>query len=329
MFNNVKNEAKFEKFNNRLKLAEAQNPQVVPIKAGFTQFEVINAIYDSKILSSIKLTAGARLVLISLARHYNPSNDEFFPSYTCISDHTGVSRKSVERAIKELVAAGLITYRTEKVNRYRFTGRFFACVKMTLDPRQNDACDRGQNDALTNNHEKIINNKNVLNFSFKNVAENGGKTVETPVKSGAADNNFEPDLIQNFSEDLQDNEGGNGARASTDYNKGISNVNKMQSYQGAKNAYNTGFSSYKYANSRTGARYSVPPYERSGGSSFTPSVSSTNKYLKSLRQAREEACSPVDFDYERAKRWYNSLSAPLKSTSLAKQVVAKFPTLAE
>ena len=61
-----------------LRLAQDQREAVIPIKAAFTQFEVINAIYDSKILSEVKLTAGARLVLISLARHYNPSNDEFF-----------------------------------------------------------------------------------------------------------------------------------------------------------------------------------------------------------------------------------------------------------
>lgn len=144
---------------------QAVETEQAPVAIGYTktQFEVINALYDSKIFSKIKLTAGARLVLIALARHYNPANEDAFPSYTCIAEHTGVSRKSVERGIKELVNAKLITYRTQKVNRYRFTGYFFTCVNLSVDERQNDGGHQRQNVAQTNNHEKI-NNRHGRNF---------------------------------------------------------------------------------------------------------------------------------------------------------------------
>ena len=139
-----------------------------------TQFEVINALYDSKIFSRLKLTAGAKLVLIALARHFNPAKEDFFPSYSCISEHTGISKKSVERGIKELSEAKLISYRTQKVNRYRFTPLFFRMlnledfsidVKMSADERQNVCDDERQNVAQTNKAEK--RNKKEAGFEEK------------------------------------------------------------------------------------------------------------------------------------------------------------------
>ncbi len=287
-----------------LKIIEQQKNAVIPIKAGFTQFEVINAIYDSKIFSEVKLTAGARLVLISLARHYNPSKDEFFPSYSCIASHTGVSKKSVERAIKELVGAGLITYRTEKVNRYRFTGRFFASVNLSVTPRQNDVCDQRHFDAQTNNHEKRINNE--INFS-KKVSFDGNAEKQ-------AETGFRQINDKNFSSNKNDGE-------TKIYKFGFCRGAGQNGADNPKNAYTSGKSAPH------GARYVVPPSERKGGSSFTPSVSTTNVYLESCRAARLEACSPLDFDFEHAKRWYHSLAAPLRKTSLARRLVEKFPQL--
>jgi len=292
----------------QISIAKSPKSTIVPIKAGFTQFEVINAIYDSKILSEVKLTAGARLVLISLARHYNPSNDEFFPSYSCIASHTGVSKKSVERAIKELVGAGLITYRTEKVNRYRFTGRFFASVNLSVDPRQNDGCDQRQNVAQTNNHEKRINN---------------GKNIKNSFCDGAVKNLEQCDVQRPNGENVLDL---NCRKNSTNFSwVKNSAVNLNSSQNGASRGV---WGDNASARARE-ARYILPPNERKGGSSFTPSVSSTSEYLKAVREAREAACSPLDFDFERAKRWYDSLSAPLRSTALARKVVAKYPQLLE
>ena len=321
---------------NQGKLRVAQNPQetIIPIKAGFTQFEVINAIYDSKILSSVKLTAGARLVLISLARHYNPSNDEFFPSYACIASHTGVSKKSVERAIKELVGAGLITYRTEKVNRYRFTGRFFASVNLSVPQRQNDGSLQRQNDEQTNNNEKINNNKNILNFSLKCKDANN---LKTPINSSLhgyekkeiiedsqgnlSDEKFSAPAGQNVADSAPNpcNETAGAISFTSNFSVQMSSErNKTQ------NPYYQHFSSSSYAKNRSSCAYSVPLSAQKGGTSFTPSVSSTDEYLKSVRKARQEACSPLEFDYDNAKRWYNSLSVPLRKTALACKVAKKF-----
>ena len=288
----------------RLHVVQDTKQSVVPIKAGFTQFEVINAIYDSKILSEVKLTAGARLVLISLARHYNPSNDEFFPSYSCIASHTGVSKKSVERAIKELVGAGLITYRTEKVNRYRFTGRFFASVKLTHDHRQNDDSSQRQNVAQTNNQEKRMNNKEKNNFSFSEGLRQNSQEAQVSRPNGVVDFACKKGA-------LQKNYVGDFSARARQFDAGYSKTSKPGN--GAS----------------FGVHYTVPAKDRNGGSSFTPSVSTTNEYLQGLRTAREEACSPLDFDFETAKRWYGSLSAPLRGTALAKKVVAKYPELLE
>lgn len=335
-----------------LYITEPQNPQnsqIVPIKAGFTQFEVINAIYDSKILSEVKLTAGARLVLISLARHYNPSNDEFFPSYACISSHTGVSKKSVERAIKELVGAGLITYRTEKVNRYRFTGRFFACVKMTLNHRQNDACALRQNDDQTNNHEKIINNKKIINFNFSNAKVEKSKEPQSRLNIGNSEfisNTFQQKIEMKSNNPQSDEKGKNPPPArQNDVNLGqeplkadvlvcptscstLPAVAANAKTQAPKSAWNASRPWSSSSSQKTNyAKYTVPPSERKGGSSFTPSVLATDNYLKSLRQARSEACSPLEFDYAAAKAWYSSLALPLRASNMAKKIVAKYPQL--
>ena len=317
-----------------LRVAQDPREAVIPIKAGFTQFEVINAIYDSKLLSAVKLTAGARLVLISLARHYNPSNDEFFPSYACIASHTGVSKKSVERAIKELVGAGLITYRTEKVNRYRFTGRFFASVNLSTHQRQNDGSAQRQNDEQTNKHEKINNNENVLNFSLKN---RDGNMAECPMKSNLSadkqnvkssnlsvnlcEDNFSAPAGQNVANVVQKplRADGCGDVSGTTFCS-----NNFAYAQKAQNSYYQRFASGNYAKNRSGGAYSVPPSAQKGGTSFTPSVSTTEEYLKSVRLARQEACSPLEFDYDGAKRWYDSLSAPLRQTALARKVAQKF-----
>lgn len=345
MLNNLQNRQNYEKNNGAITLAEAQNPQVVPIKAGFTQFEVINAIYDSKILSEVKLTAGARLVLISLARHYNPSNDEFFPSYTCIASHTGVSKKSVERAIKELVSAGLITYRTERVNRYRFTGRFFASVKLSVAQRQNDESGYGQNVAQTNNHEKRKNNEKVLNFSFKaslTASARNEQCAQVMGLNGGVINDEKNDknddgLVGGKRARAGQNDGyvsetQPSARASASSNERTFVSTGNQKNQTGGNAYRGWGSSSKFggnssSSSLSGARYTVPPSERKGGSSFTPSVSRTDEYLKEVRIARQNACSPLEFDFERAKRWYCSLSTPLRGTALAQRVLAKYPTI--
>ena len=127
-----------------------------------SQFTISKNVYNSGLLSKIKLTMSAKLVLIALTNHYNPEKPDIFPSQQYISEHLGISIKSVNRAIQELTQAGLIMYETKNVNRYKFTTKFFAEIKMSGNHGQSDDQDM---DKMTMKHinEKKNNNK-VLNF---------------------------------------------------------------------------------------------------------------------------------------------------------------------
>lgn len=127
-----------------------------------SQFTISKNVYNSGMLSKIKLTMSAKLVLIALTNHYNPEKPDIFPSQQYIAEHLGISIKSVNRAILELTQAGLIIYETKNVNRYKFTAKFFAEIKMSVNHGQSDNCDM---DKMSKKHinEKKNNNK-VFNF---------------------------------------------------------------------------------------------------------------------------------------------------------------------
>lgn len=273
-----------------------------------SQFEIWKAIYDSKIFSRIKLTATAKLVLFGIARHYNPDKEECFPSYSYICDHCGVSKKSIERAIKELVNAKLITYRTQKVNRYRLTGYFFACVNLTLDQRQNDAVNQRQNDAQTNNsHEEIKKRDEFLqNFSV----ENGSESVEqerevrreTPSTCGNTNQEPPEDLANEVIVPVE--------RKSPGFAKNKSWYSKKQ-----RAFENPG-------ENRGKGKISVPPTD--GGSCRVPSAAETRAYMEKVRQNREENCSPRQYERERARVWYANVGSAGRQTTVGQFLIAKY-----
>lgn len=385
-----------------------------------TQFEVINAIYDSKLFSKIKLTAGARLVLISLARHYNPLRQDSFPSYSCIAQHTGVSKKSVERAIKELCEKGLISYTTEKVNHYRFTDLFFGVVKMTIDYRQNDGSGYRQNVALTNNPEKINKKeKKVKKSEFWGRIFGGiiGKTEQPRkiTKTPNKETHYKVEQKEIGVESAQ-NEEFNGARAEKivesgsghRFSSGQITINAVNTANAAKdfgekedtsadcgmlasdtrgidsesgmgsvgaelnlsvgetasaarqtaeqigeNGATVDYERYSQSNSygeyrkstagagkqvqgaqwalsarQGGGKYygSPSPQKKAsdGGGSRVPSAEETLKYLNEMRNARQFACCPLEFEEEHARRWYKSLNPLLKTSVMAKKVAEKY-----
>lgn len=383
-----------------------------------TQFEVINAIYDSKLFSKIKLTAGARLVLISLARHYNPLRQDSFPSYSCIAQHTGVSKKSVERAIKELCEKGLISYTTEKVNHYRFTDLFFGVVKMTIDYRQNDGSGYRQNVALTNNPEKINKKEKKGFFKFLGGLLRGGEEENEARKKGTAPQTSQyAEVVQEeMKSECQKESGFNGARAekivesgsghrfssgqiainavntanaakdfgekedtSADCGMLASDTRGMDSESGmgsvgaelnlsagetasaarqtaeqiGENGATVDYERYSQSNSygeyrkstagagkqaqgaqwalsarQGGGKYygSPSPQKKAsdGGGSRVPSAEETLKYLNEMRNARQFACCPLEFEEEHARRWYKSLNPLLKTSVMAKKVAEKY-----
>lgn len=132
-----------------------------------SQFELINLIYKSKLFQKIDLKPTSKLVLYALVHHYNPSNEDMFPSQKFIAQSLGISEKSVERAVKELADNRLIMYITKNVNRYKFTQTFFGLVKMSDDVRQNVCLNDRQNVGQTYKHEQKKNKDVSFISSYK------------------------------------------------------------------------------------------------------------------------------------------------------------------
>lgn len=259
-----------------------------------SQYEMFNAIYDSKVLAQ-KLTPTTKLVLLGIARHYNPAKQDCFPSYSCICAHLGISKKSVERAIKELVNAGFITYRTEKVNRYRFTGHFFASVNLSVDMRQIDAQDMRQFDAQTNKEEKRKKKADFLkNFSEEEDSQNSDSRQEN-LTCGTNETETQKDSVQQaMYVDLK-------SRAVPKKEKEVIENKKEPA--------------------KVKPKAKMPS---DGGGSRVPSVEETQEYLRQAREAKKEACHPIEYDREAAEHWYSLLSEALKDTSTARFLYAKY-----
>ena len=260
-----------------------------------SQFEMFNAIYDSKVLAQ-KLTPTTKLVLLGIARHYNPAKQDCFPSYSCICAHLGISKKSVERAIKELVSAGFITYRTEKVNRYRFTGHFFASVNLSIDVRQIDADDMRQIDAQTNKEEKIKKKADFLknNFEKQKCESENSEQPQENLTCGTKEQEPEENIVpQAMYVDLK-------SRAVSKKEIEIVKNKKTAPAKRQQEAFSD------------------------GGGSRVPSVEETQEYLRQVREARKEACHPSEYDREAAKHWYSLLSERMKTTTTAQFLFAKY-----
>lgn len=132
----------------------------------FCQFELTKRLYTTDFFSKFNLNNTTKLVLFALTNHYNIQNEDMFPSQRYMAQQLGISEKSVERAIKELATNNLIVYLTKKVNRYKFTSKFFDSLKMSELDRQNVGNDHRQNVGLTYNF-KNINNNNKNNFKIQ------------------------------------------------------------------------------------------------------------------------------------------------------------------
>lgn len=142
-------------------------------ETSFTQFEIVKRLYESNIFSENDLSGSAKLVLMALAHHFNPKNKDMFPSQKFLASKLGISERSAERAVAELKEADLITYETKRVNRYRFTAKFFNAVKMSVDFRQNVGSDIRQNVGQTNKTEQKNNSSFKKEFCFNNSQPKG------------------------------------------------------------------------------------------------------------------------------------------------------------
>ena len=61
-----------------------------------------------------------------------------------------------------------------------------------------------------------------------------------------------------------------------------------------------------------------------GGGSRVPSAAESEAYINELRESRKYACAPIDFEPERAERWYKNLTPILKTSVMARKVASKF-----
>lgn len=113
---------------------------------GFSQFRLTQYLLNN--LSQFKITPTAKLVLLYLSSCYNPKKADMFPKQRTIAAKTGISERSVVRAIQELIKAGLLIVECKYSNRYKFTSQivskypendFSLCPeKLSDDLSQND-----------------------------------------------------------------------------------------------------------------------------------------------------------------------------------------------
>lgn len=140
-----------------------QNACVINVSS----FDLSKAMNFSRILSKVKLSPTARLVLRCLADFYNPKKGLVYPGQKTISECTGSSLRSVVKAIEELRNAGLILTSGESGEKlkYHFTNKFFELAEVAQGVRKNwiGGC------AEIAHHEQINNNKlNNMEISYKN-----------------------------------------------------------------------------------------------------------------------------------------------------------------
>ena len=107
------------------------------------------------------ISATARVVYAALASYYWGADSVIYPAYSTLAAALGISRSTVIRAVRELVAAGVIEKKTtmrEKRGGYGTNIYILRGVK-------NDTSRGVKNDTMnnTNNLNKTINLKNLYN----------------------------------------------------------------------------------------------------------------------------------------------------------------------
>lgn len=255
-----------------------------------TQFELSKLLYTSGFLTKINLTPTAKLVLMALIQHYNANNAEMFPSQKFLSLQLGISEKSVERAIANLSSENLISYVTQKVNKYRFTAHFFEQIKMSVNHRQNVGCNHRQNVGQTNNAEQI--NKKEKNIFCKGGASGfAAQTHETQA--------FLKDKVQSL----------NDANASVSQSE-TCNSNNLQENFGAKNLNHADFKN---------ALQNFELFEKS----YKTAENNTCGDFAQEENTQEET-SVLDWSREDALQWVLKLSPLFRVRGLAKQLTEKF-----
>jgi len=137
---------------------------VIRTEKTFTQFELMNLIFDSDLFEKFKLKASTRILLMTICRYY----PNIYPSTETLRKKAGIiSKETLNDSLKELKEKGLIIYSVgnKKSNNYKLTALFFSSLKTEPDRYvfSDSMCTESVH-KQTNNKT----NKKEQNFSLKN-----------------------------------------------------------------------------------------------------------------------------------------------------------------
>jgi len=140
---------------------EMQKVKTMETHAGhaFSQFRLTNNLLQN--LYKFKITPTAKLVLLYLSSCYNPKKADMFPKQKTIAAKTGLSERSIVRAVQELIKAGVIIVECKYTNRYKFTSNI-AIWSEKSDKNfypDNMSDDKGQNDTLKDDNLSLHDSK--------------------------------------------------------------------------------------------------------------------------------------------------------------------------
>ena len=147
-----------------------------------TQFELSKKLLNN--LYKFNLKPVTKLVLLYLADCYNPKHGYMFPKQRTIADKLGVSERTVNRAISELVKEGLILieYKQYKLSAsYKFTSRIvseqaenksFNNVTENHNPTTKNRILYKEQKKELNNPTKVEDYKILKDYAIKHNANN-------------------------------------------------------------------------------------------------------------------------------------------------------------
>lgn len=146
---------------------QIQNEQVFN-KTGLSNTKLMGLVYESGIMQRYKLSSSCYTVLTALCFHYNTIRNDSYPSQESISLKTGLSVKTIQRGINELLKLGfLMKARNLYGNVYKFTNKFFDELNLSHAKRHFDA---SESDILTPSyHEHKNMNMRKEHTSYTNV----------------------------------------------------------------------------------------------------------------------------------------------------------------
>lgn len=165
----------------------------------FSQFKLTQNLLNN--LSQFEITPTAKLVLLYLSSCYNPQKADMFPKQKTIASKTGISERSVVRAIQELFKAGLIIIECKYTNRYKFTSKIFESENLSDISSQNDTKDNDNLSVHEPIKEPIKEPQKVEDFKIlKDYAEQKGAKNITAYINALKKNGAAEQIIKTFKE---------------------------------------------------------------------------------------------------------------------------------